>query len=164
MFRGLLRRVSAFLVSQTGASPGLGLAIMCLFVCACVQVFCRWFWRHQNAVLIRVFAKKCARKEVSAFKMCSKNNIKCPKYGPGTTPACSVVGTLLKLHLRRHLPAPGFHFSMYFHRSRRFMKIENEQRISLKKSTNEHLRLVRWLALSSSCACGAIKQTVGICV
>ena len=112
MFRGLLRRVSAFLVSQTGASPGSGLARLCLFVCVSVCVsFSTGFWRHQNAVLIRVFAKKCARKEVSAFKMCSKNNIKCPKYGPGTTPACSVVGTLLKLHLRRHLPAPGFHSS-----------------------------------------------------
>ena len=34
---------------------------------------------------------------------------------------------------------------------------QNEQPISLKKSTNGHLRLVRSLALSSSCACGAIK-------
>ena len=33
---------------------------------------------------------------------------------------------------------------------------QNEQPISLKKSTNGHLRLVRSLALSSSCACGAI--------
>ena len=32
---------------------------------------------------------------------------------------------------------------------------QNEQPISLKKSTNGHLRLVRSLALSSSCACGA---------
>jgi hypothetical protein len=33
---------------------------------------------------------------------------------------------------------------------------QNEQPISLKKSTNGHLRLVRSLELSSSCACGAI--------
>ena len=33
---------------------------------------------------------------------------------------------------------------------------QNEQPISLKKSTNGHLRLVRSLALSSRCACGAI--------
>ena len=37
---------------------------------------------------------------------------------------------------------------------------QNEQPISLKKSTNGHLRLVRSLALSSSCACGAKKGHV----
>ena len=36
------------------------------------------------------------------------------KIGSGTPPACSVVGTLLKLRLRRHLPAPGFHSSRDF--------------------------------------------------
>ena len=37
---------------------------------------------------------------------------------------------------------------------------QNEQPISLKKSTNGHLRLVRSLALSSSCACGAKKKDI----
>ena len=39
--------------------------------------------------------------------------LKCAQNGPGTPPACSVVGTLLKLRLRRHLPAPGFHSSFF---------------------------------------------------
>ena len=70
-------------------------------LCACLRActtFAGEFWGHKIAVLTRVIAKKHGQKGDSAFKMCSKS----PKYGPGTPPACSVVGTLLKLRLRRN--------------------------------------------------------------
>ena len=48
------------------------LSVLCVTVCVFVQLFCRDFWGHRDAVLTRIFAKKHDQKGDSAFKICSE--------------------------------------------------------------------------------------------
>ena len=73
---------------------------VCLFVCLSVLFFCQASFESARDDFKGYFKKKSLqkrglrRKGVSAWT----------GLGPSPTPASSVVGTLLKLRLRRHLP------------------------------------------------------------